>query len=163
MFTGRNMRPSRKGWLIWASQPVGCRVSHTATKASSYARDFPDRHLAPTKGSSPNGTGYDIYDIWDLGEFDQKGARATKWGTKKDLLSAIKAAADKGIITYIDAVMNHKCVRTLSMRSPGRAGVVADAERAGADDKEEFMATMVDQSNRNKRVGDMHNIEGWTK
>lgn len=35
--------------------------------------------------------------------------------------------------------------------------------RAGADDKEEFMATMVDQNNRNKRVGEMHNIQGWTK
>ena len=36
-------------------------------------------------------------------------------------------------------------------------------DRAGADDKEEFMATMVDQSNRLKDVGEMHNIEGWTK
>ena len=50
------------------------------------------------------------YDIWDLGEFDQKGAKRTKWGTKEDLLQAIKVAADKGIITYIDAVLNHKYV-----------------------------------------------------
>lgn len=63
---------------------------------------------APTKGSSPDGTGYDIYDLFDLGEFDQKGNKATKWGSKEDLLSAIKVAADKGIITYIDAVLNHK-------------------------------------------------------
>jgi alpha-amylase len=63
---------------------------------------------APTKGSSPEGTGYDIYDLFDLGEFDQKGNKATKWGSKEDLLSAIKVAADKGIITYIDAVLNHK-------------------------------------------------------
>ncbi|EIW72207.1 alpha-amylase [Tremella mesenterica] len=96
----------------------------------------------PTKGSSPQGTGYDIYDIWDLGEFDQKGAVETKWGSKEDLLKAIKVAKDKGIITYIDAVMNHK---------------------AGADDKEEFLATMVDQNDRNKLIGETHNIEGWTK
>ncbi|ODN77445.1 hypothetical protein L202_04623 [Cryptococcus amylolentus CBS 6039] len=96
----------------------------------------------PTKGSSPEGTGYDIYDVWDLGEFDQKGSVGTKWGKKEDLLKAIKTASDKGIITYIDAVMNHK---------------------AGADDKEEFLATMVDQNNRNKEVGEMHNIQGWTK
>lgn len=25
------------------------------------------------------------------------------------------------------------------------------------------MATMVDENNRNKEVGEMHNIEGWTK
>ena len=48
------------------------------------------------------------YDIWDLGEFDQKGAQRTNWGTKDELLAAIKTAADKGIVTYIDAVMNHK-------------------------------------------------------
>jgi alpha-amylase len=48
------------------------------------------------------------YDIWDLGEFDQKGSVGTKWGTKEDLLQAIKVARERGIITYIDAVMNHK-------------------------------------------------------
>lgn len=63
---------------------------------------------APTKGQSPQSTGYDIYDIWDLGEFDQKGSKGTRWGEKEDLLKAIKSASDKGIITYIDAVMNHK-------------------------------------------------------
>jgi hypothetical protein len=35
--------------------------------------------------------------------------------------------------------------------------------RAGADDKEEFMATMVDENDRTKFVGEMHNIQGWTK
>lgn len=50
------------------------------------------------------------YDIWDLGEFDQKGAVRNNWGTKEELVSAIKKAADLGIISYIDAVMNHKCV-----------------------------------------------------
>ncbi|OCF61510.1 alpha-amylase [Kwoniella mangroviensis CBS 10435] len=96
----------------------------------------------PTKGSSPEGTGYDVYDLWDLGEFDQKGSKPTKWGSKEDLLDAIRKAKDNGIISYIDAVLNHK---------------------AGADDKEEFLATMVDQNDRNKLVGEMHNIEGWTK
>lgn len=36
-------------------------------------------------------------------------------------------------------------------------------DRAGADDKEEFMATMVDENDRTKTVGEMHNIQGWTK
>jgi alpha-amylase len=100
---------------------------------------------------------HDSYDIWDLGEFDQKGAKRTNWGTKEELLSAIKAAAEKGIITYIDAVMNHKRVqrRVLVWTSLIR--------RAGADDKETFKATMVDENDRNKFVGEMHDIEGWTK
>lgn len=50
------------------------------------------------------------YDIWDLGEFEQKGSKGTKWGTKEDLLKAINVASDNGIITYIDAVLNHKYV-----------------------------------------------------
>lgn len=61
-----------------------------------------ESNVAPLKRSS--------YDLWDLGEFDQKGARRTKWGTKEDLLRAIKVAADNGIITYIDAVLNHNFV-----------------------------------------------------
>ena len=35
--------------------------------------------------------------------------------------------------------------------------------RAGADDKETFQATMVDENDRTKLVGEMHDIEGWTK
>jgi len=45
-----------------------------------------------------------------LGEFDQKGNKGTKWGTKEDLKKAIDTASDNGIITYIDAVLNHKYV-----------------------------------------------------
>lgn len=48
------------------------------------------------------------YDLWDLGEFDQKGAKPTHWGSKEDLLAAIKEAKKHKIITYIDAVLNHK-------------------------------------------------------
>lgn len=95
-----------------------------------------------------------------MGEFDQKGSVGTKWGTKEDLLKAIKAASEKGIITYIDAVLNHKLAQSsLSVM----VRLIRTSSRAGADDTEEFMATMVDENNRNKEVGEMHNIEGWTK
>lgn len=33
----------------------------------------------------------------------------------------------------------------------------------GADDKETFRATMVDQENRNKDVSESKDIEAWTK
>jgi alpha-amylase len=35
--------------------------------------------------------------------------------------------------------------------------------RAGADDTDEFLATMVDENDRTKTAGEMHNIKGWTK
>ena len=103
------------------------------------------------------------YDIWDLGEFDQKGGQRTNWGTKEELLSAIKVAADRGIISYIDAVMNHKYVFSTRYFLPPNDRVSCLTKRAGADDKETFKATMVDENDRTKTVGEMHDIDGWTK
>lgn len=44
--------------------------------------------------------GYDIYDLYDLGEFDQKGSRATRWGSKEDLQSLITSARDKSVCLW---------------------------------------------------------------
>ena len=60
------------------------------------------------KASSPQGNGYDIYDLYDLGEFDDKGSVGTKWGTKEELLQACHKADDLGVGIYFDAVLNHK-------------------------------------------------------
>lgn len=60
------------------------------------------------KGMDPSGTGYDIYDLYDLGEFDQKGSISTRWGPKEDLQALTVAARDVGIGIYWDAVLNHK-------------------------------------------------------
>jgi len=54
----------------------------------------------------PKGQGYDAYDLWDLGEFNQKGCVATRWGTKEELAHAIQVAKDHGIHVLIDAVLN---------------------------------------------------------
>lgn len=55
------------------------------------------------KASSPSGNGYDIYDLYDLGEFDQKGGKSTKWGTKEDLVKMVKKANEVGVGIYWDA------------------------------------------------------------
>lgn len=34
--------------------------------------------------------GYSAYDLYDLGEFDQKGSIETKYGTKEEYINAIK-------------------------------------------------------------------------
>jgi len=60
------------------------------------------------KASKPKNNGYDIYDLYDLGEFDIKGSVATKWGTKRELLSLCHRAREIGIGIYFDAVLNHK-------------------------------------------------------
>lgn len=67
---------------------------------------------------SPSGNGYDIYDLYDLGEFDQKGCRATKWGTKEELLELTRAAQKIGIGVIWDAVLNHKAAADYTERFP---------------------------------------------
>jgi alpha-amylase len=85
--------------------------------------------------------GYGTYDLFDLGEFDQKGSIPTKYGTKDEYLAAIKAAKDVGIRIYADAVFNHKL---------------------GADGEEEMEATPFNPDNRNEVVGEYQKIKAWT-
>lgn len=86
--------------------------------------------------------GYSTYDLWDLGEFDQKGTVNTKYGSKDELLAAIRALHAAGIYVYADVVLNHK---------------------AGADASELFTAVQVNPQNRNEEIGTAHEIEGWTR
>ena len=93
------------------------------------------------KGGGDQDVGYGIYDLWDLGEFDQKGTVRTKYGTKKELLEAIDELHKNHIKVYADVVLNHK---------------------GNADFEEEFMARMVDQNNREKDVSEDMKIKAWT-
>ncbi len=93
------------------------------------------------KCTDQDNVGYGIYDLYDLGEFDQKGTIRTKYGTKAELQEAIRALHDNGISVYLDAVMNHK---------------------AGADYTETFMAQEVAEDNRLENITEPYEIEGWT-
>jgi alpha-amylase len=64
----------------------------------------PVHKAANLMGSS---MGYDPYDYYDLGEFDQKGSIPTWFGNKKDLLSLIKEAHGAGLSVIADIVINH--------------------------------------------------------
>ena len=52
--------------------------------------------------------GYGVYDLYDLGEFDQKGSVRTKYGTKAEFLAAVKALQAAGLQVYGDIVLNHR-------------------------------------------------------
>ena len=52
--------------------------------------------------------GYGVYDLYDLGEFYQKGTIPTKYGTKDEYLRAIEALKQNGIKVYADIVLNHR-------------------------------------------------------
>ena len=52
--------------------------------------------------------GYGVYDLYDLGEFDQKGTIKTKYGSKEEYINCILALKQAGIESYADIVLNHK-------------------------------------------------------
>lgn len=93
------------------------------------------------KATGTNDTGYGVYDLWDLGEFDQKSSVRTKYGTKEDLKNLISEIHKREMYVYADVVLNHK---------------------AGADRAEKFMAVKVDEDDRTKEISGAIEIEGWT-
>ncbi|SGY14170.1 BQ5605_C010g06087 [Microbotryum silenes-dioicae] len=122
----------------------------------------------PTKGQSPEDNGYGVYDIYDLGEFDTKGGKATKWGTKEEYIDCIKTCKKNGIVVYIGQSSTGSrlspSVKTDLTRTFCK--LLSDAvlnHKAGADEAEPFMATEVDENNRNQDVSGAYEIEGWTK
>jgi len=86
--------------------------------------------------------GYDVYDIYDLGEFDQKGSIRTKYGTKQEYLTAVKAAQAAGLKIYPDIPLNHL---------------------AGADEAERVNVLKVNPENRNEKISEPFEIEAFTK
>jgi alpha-amylase len=52
--------------------------------------------------------GYAVYDLYDLGEFDQKGSIRTKHGTRDEYLSCIQKLKEQNIHVLADVVFNHK-------------------------------------------------------
>ena len=55
-----------------------------------------------------NDTGYGVYDLYDLGEFDQKGTTETKYGSKDEYLSCIQSLHEHQLQIYADIVLNHR-------------------------------------------------------
>ena len=60
------------------------------------------------KATNEKDVGYGVYDLFDLGEFQQKGTVRTKYGFKEDYLQAIQALKAQGIQPMADVVLNHK-------------------------------------------------------
>jgi alpha-amylase len=61
-----------------------------------------------SKAKDLESNGYDIYDAYDLGEFDQKGGVPTKFGTKKDLTDLADEATRMKMGLIWDAIFNHR-------------------------------------------------------
>lgn len=94
------------------------------------------------KGTFNGDTGYGAYDLYDLGEFDQKGTIRTKYGTKEEYIDAVLTLQQAGISVLADIVLNHKL---------------------GADACEEVLVTQDSDENRNTQISGTQKILAWTK
>jgi len=60
-----------------------------------------------SKGYDNRSMGYDPYDYWDLGDYDQKGGKKTLYGNRAELEALIKTAHEHKVALYADMVINH--------------------------------------------------------
>lgn len=86
--------------------------------------------------------GYDVYDKYDLGEFNQRGSIPTKYGTKNEYLACIRACQDVGIEVICDIVLDHLM---------------------GADETEKISVVEDSFEDRNQQISDEKEIEAWTR
>lgn len=131
-------------YFHWYTPNDGNLWNELAENAQSLSEaGFSSVWLPPAYKGANGGydTGYGVYDLFDLGEFDQKGTVRTKYGTRDEYLNAIKAAQSAGIEVYADIVFNHKM---------------------GGDNMEKFLATPFNASNPSEAIGEKQEIMAWT-
>ncbi|MCR5607881.1 MAG: alpha-amylase [Lachnospiraceae bacterium] len=126
----------------WYIRNDGKHWSNLSSKASSLANaGITAVWLPPAyKGSSSDDVGYGVYDLYDLGEFNQKGTTRTKYGTKAQYTSLISSLHRNNIQVYADIVLNHK---------------------NSADAAKTVSAYECSSTNRNATVKGPYNISAW--
>jgi alpha-amylase len=131
-------------YFHWYNPDNGTLWDEVKNNAKELAdKGFTAMWLPPAyKGlSGKSDVGYGVYDLFDLGEFDQKGSIRTKYGTKKQYLDAITAIHEAGMQVYADTVLNHKM---------------------GGDTAEVMKGTPFSQDNRLNPKGDLRDIKSYT-
>jgi len=131
-------------YFHWYLPPDGSLWNQLTENADALAKAGITSLWLPPAYKCANGgydVGYGVYDIFDLGEFEQKGSVRTKYGTKDEYLKAIAAAQRAGIQVYADVVLNHKL---------------------GADHAEDAEAIPLNPDDRNHPIGDYQTIKAWT-
>ena len=118
-------------WYLASDSTLWNKAAKEATKLANMG--ITRLWLPPAyKGSGgKEDVGYAVYDLYDLGEFNQKGSIPTKYGTKEEYLNAIRILKENNIKVYADIVLNHKM---------------------GADELEEVLAVQDNPQNRTEII-----------
>lgn len=129
-------------WYMNCNQNLWNQVKENAEKLSNIG--VTALWLPPAyKGiGGKDEVGYGVYDVYDLGEFNQKGTIKTKYGSKDEYLEAIRTLKQAGIESYADIVLNHKM---------------------GADALQTIPATKVDWENHNLEISPKETVKVATK
>lgn len=132
-------------YFHWYSPADGSLWNEVGARARELAASgFSGIWLPPAyKGiGGATDVGYGVYDMYDLGEFDQRGSVRTKYGTRDEYLAAVQALRAEGVQVYADTVLNH---------------------RMGADEVETCRATPYPQDDRLRPRGPTREIRGYTR
>ncbi len=124
--------------------PAGILWKRLAEKAGQLAEDGFTSLWVPPPYKGHRGVedeGYGVYDLYDLGEFPQKGTIPTKYGSRDEFLAAVKAAQASGLEVYADIVLDHMM---------------------GADGLEVVEAEEFNPDNRLEKQSDLKQIEANT-
>ena len=131
-------------YFHWYVPADGTLWDQVARRAGELARSGITALWLPPANKGIGGAddvGYGVYDLYDLGEFDQKGSVRTKYGTKEHYLQAVKQLQQAGVQVYADAVLNH---------------------RMGADQAEPCRATPYHRGDRIHSKGELREILAYT-
>lgn len=129
----------------WYTPEGGTLWNEVADKAANLSlMGVTDVWLPPAyKGASGAASiGYDTYDLFDLGEFDQKGTIATKYGDLASLQNAAQSLTDAGVGVIHDVVFNHKM---------------------GADETERVHVRRANPDDRNQIEDETFEASGYTR
>lgn len=126
--------------------PSDCQHWNRAAADAAHLAElgFTDVWLPPAykAHSGTQDVGYGVYDLYDLGEFDQKGTIPTKYGTKDQYLNAINTLHHHGLKVMADIVLNH---------------------RMGADFPEETTGSKMNMENRTEMLLNNKKLSVWTR
>ena len=129
-------------WYLPSDSTLWSKV----TKEAKHLENIGVSHLwlppAYKGAGGKDDVGYGVYDLYDLGEFDQKGTIPTKYGTKDEYIEAIRILRENNIKVLADIVLNHKM---------------------GADETEMVLAVQDDATDRNVSLTEALPIKVWTK
>lgn len=121
--------------LLWKR----CQAQAPKLKEAGFTKIWLPPAYKAMNGASD--VGYGVYDTYDLGEFDQKGSVATKYGTKDEYIQAVKALQKNHIEVLADVVLNHMM---------------------GADACEKVKAVETAENNREQTISGLKEISAWT-